>query len=179
MAGIRYFGFTGLSDLRLTNYETGAGIRWYVWQGIALTPSVGVSFSDEHKPTSYEENWSLGLSLALERHFGKGRLVPYGALGARYEYEREEIKSKVDADEPPGSYLGATDKHRSGGPWLGFGIEWAVVKRVSVSGEYRLAFDFECMRGEERRQGAEPRRSHTDRDRVLLFTPSIYVAFVL
>lgn len=149
------FTFSGLSLLGATAYNGGAGFKYYILDPLALRGSLLFGLADQGTPapaaggTAGDANaWSVGLNVGAEYHLLKTRVSPYvgGALGfvstATSEKDPEPTGTpQYTTTNAPQTingtaYVGGFNFNIAA---LG-GIEFFIIKELSLSAEYRLGY---------------------------------------
>jgi hypothetical protein len=143
------FRIDGLSQVVLSGFEGGVGLRWYLKDKLAFRPGADFTWSyirirpgavppGQPAPTDETRNdTSVSLHLALEKHFGNIRSVsPYVGGMLRGVYINNKTKPHW-IRYLPNQNTKVTYKESDGGALGILGFEWAWTPSLSLGGEYR------------------------------------------
>ena len=134
------FSFNGLN---LSNYYGGVGGRWWLTDSTVFNLSIGGSaFNRKFKATEdleegYEKNTSFTFGIGMEGHLLESdNISPYYAFRGSFTLSNRFYKSSYDSFE-------SSDKIVSYNIEGGFGVEYWIFKRISLSGQhlFNLRFD--------------------------------------
>jgi len=156
------FQFSGLSVITAGTFDGGAGFKYYISPTTAVRGAVQLSNANNTiaaNPVApatgmdgHQSATRAGLTAALERHFGSGRVSPYFGGGVMFATTSTESKNVVVGNPPPTQ---ATTKNNTAGEtingttYLGghsigvfglMGFEFFLRKEISFSGEYSLGY---------------------------------------
>lgn len=142
------FQFEGLSNLGVSGYghEVGAGMRYFLQDGLALRPGIELGIStdkDDSDPDveAKQTETSLGVNCALEKYMATGKSVaPY--IGAKAGFSLFKEKDETDGDE-------IEDKTNLFGIGAIAGFQWGFSEGLSLGGEYELGVAFGSRKVEE------------------------------
>lgn len=170
------FEFNGLSVIAAGDFDGGAGFKYFVADSTAVRGGVQLSRgTSDIKANPVAPNTGrdgsqsgtlVGLSAALERHMGMGRVSPYIGGGVMFSTTSTEATNVV-VGNPPG--VQTTTKNEQfgetingstyfGGRSVGIfglmGFEFFLRDEVSLSGEYRLGYTSTTRKDEQVTTGA-------------------------
>jgi opacity protein-like surface antigen len=138
------FQFEGLSNLGVSGYghEVGAGMRYFLQDGLALRPGVELGISSDKDKTDDTEgklaedkvtDTTFGVNCALEKYMTTGKAVaPY--IGAKAGFSMS--KEKDETDDP--DIRDREDKTTLFGIGAIAGFQWGFTEGISLGGEYEL-----------------------------------------
>jgi hypothetical protein len=144
------FVFHGLSDLGLSGYNSGLGLRYFIRDGLALRPALGFGWSrtrthpdqsiPKPRPSDAREiDTSVSLELALEKHLPGPRSVsPYVGASLYGLYTNNKTYPHLAADAPSGAVTKVTTKETDGSLLGLLGFEWALTDAITLGAETRL-----------------------------------------
>ena len=147
------FSFSGLNTLGANNYESGAGLKFFLTPPMALRVGVQVGMSGTTTPANTTaanpvgidgttSATTIGVNAAAEFHLNTNRLTPYFGGGIGFSMSSNEVKPSA-GPAPAGTTLYQTTT-KTGGTSLDFfalmGVEYFVVDALSLSAEYRLGY---------------------------------------
>jgi hypothetical protein len=149
------FTFQGLSVIEALAYNGGVGFKYYLFDPFALRASLQFGVANEAIPgptggTDGNKNaWDIGLSAGAEYHLLKTRVSPYvgGSLGFVSTSTENKtpvaagvtattIKNSVAGEDINGVYKGGFNFNISALA----GVEFFLIKELSLSAEYRLGW---------------------------------------
>jgi hypothetical protein len=170
------FEFSGLSVIAAGDFDGGAGFKYYVSPSMAVRGSVQLSRATRvlaanpvAPQTGIDGSQSAtlaGVTAAVERHMGTGRVSPYFGGGLMFSTTSTEGKNVV-VGNPPGAQT--TTKNDTAGEtingktYLGgsnagifglMGFEFFLRKEVSLSGEYSIGYTSTSRKDEVATAGA-------------------------
>jgi len=168
------FSFSGLSNLNAGDFEGGLGVKYYYQQDLALRLGLQFATASEDVPANPSPGQTgidgeqsatrFGISAAAELHRGVGRANAY--LGAGLGFSRTSTESKSPAlgaisqvvvkNNDGGENIAGAGTFFGGSAFSLFalaGVEFFVVKEVSLAAEYRLGFLSLSRADEERTAG--------------------------
>lgn len=153
------FEFSGLSDLGLSRYGAGIGMRYYFRDGLAIRP--GLQFDWDSGTTkgvggsSDEESsrLSIGINTTLEKHLpGPKSISPYLGTQLGFGYFKNVQEPSVPRPPTIGTLLKTTHKNTSFWVWGLLGFEWGFTESLTLGGEYQFGFDYNSGYREDERQ---------------------------
>lgn len=137
------FSFNGFN---LDEYYGGVGGRFWLSNLLTLNISVngGVEDTDEDYVTSEDriddENRFVKIGFGIEKHFTESdNISPY--LSGRLFFGWNETYYKLESDNHP-NYTEQTNTFRNMGIELGFGVEYWILERISLSGQHLFNFTY-------------------------------------
>jgi hypothetical protein len=149
-----------VKEFGLAGFSGGVGWRHHFSERVALRPSLDFYISSWERdpapgePRSTSDDWSLGLNVAVERHFEtSASLSPYLGVGAKAE-RRERVR-ETDLIAVPGSTQEAKHITTTYGALSFVGFQWRFHDRLSLGGEYRVALTHSGTRSERKAPGEE------------------------
>lgn len=165
------FEFSGLSVIAAGNFDGGAGFKYYFRPAMALRGSVQLSKASSAlkanpvaPQTGIDGSQSgtlAGISAAVERHMGTGRVSPYIGGGVMFSSTSTEAKNIVVGNPPPAQATTKNDtagETINGSTFLGgrsagifglAGFEFFLKKEISLSGEYRIGYTSTSRKDEQ------------------------------
>ena len=147
------FGFSGFV---LSSYGGGVGMRYFLADGLAVTPGISVSLArTDSDGTDYDSRYydtrearddrytDFRAKVTIEKYLAhSGNILPYLGGGAGYSYGTGDRTTEYYTYEPEGADLAAVDDEdwtaHGMNLFLAFGIQWAFTERVSLGGQYSL-----------------------------------------
>jgi opacity protein-like surface antigen len=128
------FQFSGLSNLGVSEYMGGIGMRYYIQDDLALRPGInigiGTAKDKQQDPERKTTDTTFGLNLTLEKHMaGAASISPY--IGARAGFDYSKDKNEQGDNE-------STDKRTGFGVAGVLGFEWGFTESLTLGGEYAL-----------------------------------------
>ena len=155
------FQFSGLSNLGVSGYQGGIGMRYYLNDGMALRPGVDFNFGNSSTKggagfTDDKANdLGFGLSLALEKHMkGPENISPYMGLGAGFSMSSTSDQPTVPDPTPAGTHTKHTVSSTGFNLFGMLGFEWGFAENMTLGGEYRLGFGYASGKVEDEYIGA-------------------------
>jgi len=134
------FEFDGLSSLDVEGYRGswGAGMRYFIQDGMALRPGARLAISssdDNDSDTDDPSDTSFGLSAVLEKYRDVGieSLAPWFGVGGSFDtasYESGDLGLSPNKDLPKETLTQFT-------VFGAVGFQWAFAKGLTLGGEYQ------------------------------------------
>ncbi len=169
------FTFNGLSVITAGNFDGGAGFKYFLSKSTALRAGFQLAKAGTEIPANptapqtgvdgSQSATTIGVSVALERHMGAGRVSPYFGGGVMFSTTRTEGKN-APVGNPPAAQTTTTNRStgetingttylggRSTGVFGHFGVEFFLKKEVSLAGEYRLGYTSTSRKDQEATTG--------------------------
>jgi hypothetical protein len=147
------FSLNGLSDLSLSRYAGGIGMRFYLRDRLALRPGMLWSWSwyqqhpnpvppgQEMPGDSRQIDTAIGLNAVLEKHLKGTRSVsPYLGAGLEGIYHNNKTEPGLPPTVPEGTLTKITDRGWTAGVLGVLGFEWGWTESITLGGEYRFSF---------------------------------------
>ena len=148
------FSVRGLGSLGVGG--VGAGIGGKYWRSEKLAYKLSFGFSgrkSSYDPTSRpgysKEKYFFGnfsILPGFEYHyFPTKRISPYWGGGLSFSITRETRKYSlpISTPIPIGTRTGWTSWLFSGGAYISLGIEWFIIKNLSIAGDYQVNFNYQ------------------------------------
>jgi len=142
------FSVRGLSSLGVGG--VGAGIGGKYWRSDKLVYKVSLGFSGRYSlmdapQPGYTKDKSFSGSISvlpgIEYHyFPSNRISPYWGTGFNFSISREFRNYSVPSAPLPGTGTRIESWNYSTGVFLSLGIEWFIIKNLSIAGEYQVNF---------------------------------------
>jgi len=138
------FRFSGLSNLGLSSYGGGLGLRYFFGEGLAVRPGIDFGYrkdTNDAPGSGYadgeETETELGFSVVLEKYMPPvSSVAPYVGVGLGYYRSTEEDKPIQPDDEEE-----AWKVTSSAFEVLGVaGFQWYFTDAMSLGGEYTASF---------------------------------------
>jgi len=154
------FSIKGLSSLGVGG--VGAGIGGKCWRSDKLVYKLSFGFKSESSSSTAPSSGSFGENLkyffdgsfsilpGIEYHyFPTKRISPYWGTGLSLS-----VSNTIREYFPPSSpfYSALTrfeSRSYSGGTYLALGIEWFIIKNLSIAGEYQVNFYYQYTKRKE------------------------------
>jgi hypothetical protein len=145
------FSVRGLSNLGVGGVGAGIGGKYWRSERLAYTASIGFSgrytTADAGQP-GYSDNkgfsGSISVTPGFEYHyFATDRISPYWGTGIAFSISRSTNNAALPPAPPPGTGTRIESWRYSLGPSFSFGIEWFVIKNLSIAGSYQVNFSYE------------------------------------
>ncbi len=155
------FSFAGLDNLNANSFNGGFGGKYYLSPTKALRGGIQLATASRDIPSNASagveaqdgkiSGTTIGLSGAIEVHSGSGRVSPFIGAGAAFATTSTENK-EANIGAPSGQ---TTVKNNPAGETIGgitfvpgnrfdifalLGVEFFIVKELSLAAEYRLGF---------------------------------------
>ena len=139
------FSVRGLSSIGIGG--VGAGIGGKCWHSDKLVYKLSFGLnsryvSDFYRPEwSKEEHFSAGISIlpGIEYHyFPTHRISPYWGVGIGFSLYRETRDYSIPLNISPGTVTRVESWSYCPTGYLSLGIEWFVIKNLSIAGEYQV-----------------------------------------
>jgi outer membrane protein W len=154
------FSFSGLSTLGANSYEGGIGFKFFLTDPIALRAALIFSGANQIIPANPPAGLAgndggifatkFGFACAVEYHLLQSRVSPYIGAGLGLNYTYTESKTATTGNPPPEPVI---TKNRIAGETIGGlayaggtnfnigllgGVEFFIIKELSLSAEYQL-----------------------------------------
>ena len=153
------FGFSGLANLGVREYQGGYGYKMYLSNSMALRMALMLNYNNTKIPypeapntigeDGYDKTFGIGTEIAFEIHKGGGRIDPYFGVGGGFFMTTTELAGWVSG--PTGGTLPPqqTLKNKLGGAagmnfgtFFLLGMEYYITDNLSLAGEYHFGFDY-------------------------------------
>ena len=142
------FGFEGLSNLKLDNFASGIGGRYYFSDGMAIRPSVqfnvnGTTIKSATSGITDDKTTDLGigLNLAAEKHMtSTGPVSPYLGAGLGFSVLSHKHTLPVSTSPASGTTLDTKSTTTSVSFFLLGGFQWGFTEGLTLGGEYQAGF---------------------------------------
>jgi hypothetical protein len=145
------FSVRGLGSLGVGG--VGAGIGGKYWRSENLVYKLSVGFKGERSSggyTKYYLNADCSILPGLEYHyFPTNRISPYWGTGISFSVGNTVREYSLSSNPLPGRLIRAEEWRFSGGAYLSLGIEWIIIKNLSIGGEYQVTFSYQRTEGKE------------------------------
>lgn len=144
------FSVRGLSNLGVSGVGAGIGGKYWRSDKLAYVASIGFSgnytVSDrELQGYSDQKTFNGGISVlpGIEYHyFPSDRISPYWGTGISFSIYRSTNNPSLPPAPPPGTTTRVESWTYSFGPFLSLGIEWFIIKNLSIAGSYQVNFSY-------------------------------------
>lgn len=170
------FSFGGLSVITAGNFDGGAGFKYYISPTMAVRGGVQLAngtntiaanpVAPQTGTDGHQSATRGGISAALERHMGSGRVSPYIGGGVMFAVTSTESKNVVVGNPPPAQTTtknNANGENINGTSYFGghsagvfglMGFEFFLKKEISFSGEYNIGYTSTSRKNEQVTAGA-------------------------
>jgi hypothetical protein len=148
------FSVRGLSSIGIGG--VGAGIGGKCWHSDRLVYKISFGFnilhsSDLNSPGRTKGksfNGSFSILPGIEYHyFPTDRISPYWAAGIGFTLSRDTRDYSIPVNPSAGTISRVESWSYSPAGYLSLGIEWFIIKNLSIAGEYQVNLSYEYTKG--------------------------------